>query len=97
MVNFSTELKILIDAVQAASFVTEKKTGELVDKIAKHLPSHGFMYALFGVNGTHGIFGFIGSIFGARDLGDQSTYSLLEGIFSLVLTFINAINIFFNK
>lgn len=28
------ELKILIDAVQAASFVTEKKTGELVDKIA---------------------------------------------------------------
>ena len=28
------ELKILIDAVQAASFVTEKKTAELVDKIA---------------------------------------------------------------
>lgn len=28
------ELKILIDAVQAASFITEKKTGELVDKIA---------------------------------------------------------------
>ena len=29
------ELKILIDAVQAASFVTEKKTAELVDTIAK--------------------------------------------------------------
>ena len=28
------ELKILIDAVQAASFVTEKKTAALVDKIA---------------------------------------------------------------
>ena len=28
------ELKILIDAMQAASFVTEKKTAELVDKIA---------------------------------------------------------------
>ena len=28
------ELKILIDAVQAASFVTEKKTAELVEKIA---------------------------------------------------------------
>lgn len=28
------ELKILIDAVQAASFVTEKKTSELIDKIA---------------------------------------------------------------
>ena len=28
------ELKILLDAVQAASFVTEKKTKELVDKIA---------------------------------------------------------------
>ena len=27
------ELKILIDAMQAASFVTEKKTAELVDKI----------------------------------------------------------------
>ena len=28
------ELRVLIDAVQAASFVTEKKTAELVDKIA---------------------------------------------------------------
>ncbi len=28
------ELKILVDAVQAASFITEKKTEELVDKIA---------------------------------------------------------------
>ncbi|MCD8099387.1 MAG: WYL domain-containing protein [Oscillospiraceae bacterium] len=28
------ELKILIDAVQAASFITEKKTGELIDKLA---------------------------------------------------------------
>ncbi len=28
------ELRILIDAVQAASFITEKKTAELVDKIA---------------------------------------------------------------
>ncbi len=28
------EIKILIDAVQAASFITEKKTAELVDKIA---------------------------------------------------------------
>lgn len=28
------ELKILIDAVQAASFITDKKTAELVDKIA---------------------------------------------------------------
>ena len=34
------ELKILIDAVQAASFVTEKKTGELVDKIAALGGSH---------------------------------------------------------
>ena len=33
--NFSVpELKILIDAVQAASFITDKKTSELVDKIA---------------------------------------------------------------
>lgn len=29
-----SELQILIDAVQAASFVTEKKTAELIDKIA---------------------------------------------------------------
>ena len=28
------ELKILIDAVQAASFITQKKTAELIDKIA---------------------------------------------------------------
>ncbi len=28
------ELKIMIDAIQASSFVTEKKTGELIDKIA---------------------------------------------------------------
>ena len=34
------ELKILIDAVQAASFVTDKKTGELVDKIAALGGSH---------------------------------------------------------
>ncbi len=34
------ELKILIDAVQAASFVTEKKTDELVDKIAALGSSH---------------------------------------------------------
>ena len=34
------ELKILIDAVQAASFVTEKKTGELVDKVAALGGSH---------------------------------------------------------
>ena len=34
-------LKILIDAVQAASFVTDKKTGELVDKIAALGGSHG--------------------------------------------------------
>ncbi|MBR2335340.1 MAG: WYL domain-containing transcriptional regulator [Clostridia bacterium] len=29
------EIHILLDAVQAASFITEKKTGELVDKIAQ--------------------------------------------------------------
>lgn len=34
------ELKILIDAVQAASFVTEKKTAELIDKIAALGGSH---------------------------------------------------------
>ena len=34
------ELKILIDAVQAASFVTEKKTTELIDKIAALGGSH---------------------------------------------------------
>lgn len=34
------ELKILIDAVQAASFVTEKKTAELIDKIADLGGSH---------------------------------------------------------
>lgn len=34
------ELKILIDAVQAASFVTEKKTAELVEKIADLGGSH---------------------------------------------------------
>ena len=34
------ELKILIDAVQAASFVTEKKTLELIDKIAALGGSH---------------------------------------------------------
>ena len=34
------ELKILIDAVQAASFVTEKKTAELIEKIASLSGSH---------------------------------------------------------
>ena len=34
------ELKILIDAVQAVSFVTEKKTAELIDKIAALGGSH---------------------------------------------------------
>ena len=34
------ELKILIDAVQAASFVTEKKTTELIEKIASLGGSH---------------------------------------------------------
>lgn len=34
------EIKILIDAVQAASFVTEKKTAELIDKIANLGGSH---------------------------------------------------------
>ncbi len=34
------ELKILIDAVQAASFITQKKTEELVDKIAALGGSH---------------------------------------------------------
>ena len=34
------EIKILIDAVQAASFVTEKKTAELVEKVAALGGSH---------------------------------------------------------
>lgn len=34
------ELKILIDAVQAASFITDKKTSELIDKIAALGGSH---------------------------------------------------------
>lgn len=34
------ELKILMDAVQAASFITEKKTAELIDKIAALGGSH---------------------------------------------------------
>lgn len=34
------ELKILIDAVQAASFITDKKTAELVDKLAALGGSH---------------------------------------------------------
>lgn len=34
------ELKILLDAVQAASFITQKKTAELVDKIASLGGSH---------------------------------------------------------
>ena len=34
------EIKIMIDAVQAASFVTEKKTAELIDKIAALGGSH---------------------------------------------------------
>ena len=34
------ELKILIDAVQAASFITEKKSNELIDKIADLGGSH---------------------------------------------------------
>lgn len=39
--NFSIpELKILIDAVQAASFITEKKSRELTDKIAALAGSH---------------------------------------------------------
>ena len=39
--NFSIpELKILMDAVQAASFITEKKTAELVGKIAALGGSH---------------------------------------------------------
>ncbi|MCD8118703.1 MAG: WYL domain-containing protein [Lachnospiraceae bacterium] len=39
--SFSTpELKILIDAVQAANFITEKKTDELIDKLASLGGSH---------------------------------------------------------
>lgn len=39
--NFSVpELKILIDAVQAASFITEKKSAELIEKIANLGGSH---------------------------------------------------------
>lgn len=39
--NFSIpELKVLIDAVQASSFITEKKTAELIDKIAALGGSH---------------------------------------------------------
>ena len=39
--NFNIpELKILIDAVQAASFITEKKTAQLIDKIAHLGGSH---------------------------------------------------------
>ncbi len=39
--NFSIpELKILIDAVQASSFITEKKSEELIDKIAALAGSH---------------------------------------------------------
>lgn len=39
--NFSVpELKILIDAVQASSFITEKKTAELVEKLAALAGSH---------------------------------------------------------
>ena len=34
------ELKVLLDAVQAASFITEKKTGELTEKIAALGGSH---------------------------------------------------------
>ena len=34
------EIKILIDAVQAASFITEKKTAELVEKVAALAGSH---------------------------------------------------------
>lgn len=34
------EIKILIDAIQAASFVTEKKTAELVEKVAALAGSH---------------------------------------------------------
>jgi len=34
------ELKILIDAVQAASFITEKKTSELINKLASLGGSH---------------------------------------------------------
>jgi len=34
------EIKILIDAVQAASFITEKKTAELVEKVAELGGSH---------------------------------------------------------
>ena len=39
--NFSVpELKILMDAVQAASFITEKKTGELIEKLASLAGEH---------------------------------------------------------
>ena len=34
------ELKIMIDAIQAARFITEKKTAELIDKIANLGGSH---------------------------------------------------------
>ena len=34
------EIKILIDAVQAASFITEKKTAELIEKVAALAGSH---------------------------------------------------------
>lgn len=35
-----TELRILVDAVQASDFITDKKTGVLVDKIAQLAGSH---------------------------------------------------------
>ena len=39
--NFSVpELKILIDAVQASSFITEKKSGDLIEKLAALAGSH---------------------------------------------------------
>ena len=39
--NFSVpELKILIDAVHASSFITEKKSGELIEKLAALAGSH---------------------------------------------------------
>jgi predicted DNA-binding transcriptional regulator YafY len=39
--NFSVpELKILIDAVHASSFITEKKSGELIEKLADLAGSH---------------------------------------------------------
>ena len=68
-----------------------------LDDIAVHIPLHSAYDATVGTPGTHGLLGFFASIFNARLFSDQSVFSLLSGILSLVTPLITVIRDFFNN